>query len=328
LKSFICSLMLGVVAAAISGMPTRAAAQVPGTYPVKPVRIICVTAPGGGLDIIGRLVADRLTKTWGQTVIFENRPGAGGNIATEYVAKTAADGYTLLETTNNHNINTFLFKNPGYDARKDFVPVVQFTEAPSVLITHAQSPFRSLKDVINAAKSQPGKLSYGHAGSGQGTHIAGEMFKRAANIDITAIPYKGGGPANIDVMAGQIPLAMGASPAVTPLVKAGRVRALAVTSEKRWPTLPDVPSVAELGYDKFSHYTWIGILAPAGTPPAIVSRLNKEIATLLVAQDVRERIVATGAKPVGGSSTDFEAMLKTEYETTKKLVVEIGLKAE
>lgn len=318
-----------VVAAAVVGVVVAETnAQSSGNYPVKPIRVICVTAPGGGLDIIGRLLTDRLSKTLGQTIVFENKPGAGGNIATEYVARVPADGYTLLETTNNHNINTFIFRNPGYDPRKDFIPIVQLTEAPSILITHPASEFKSLKDVIDAARLHPGKLSYGHAGAGQGTHIAGEMFKRAAGLDITGIPYKGGGPANIDVMAGQIPLAMGASPAVTPLVKAGRVRALGVTSENRWPSLPDVPSVAESGFPKFSHYTWIGLLAPAGTAAAIVTRLNREIDTLLTTPDVRERIIATGAQPVGGTPQKFEIMLQTEYETTRKLAAEIGLKPE
>jgi tripartite-type tricarboxylate transporter receptor subunit TctC len=316
------------VLACMLGSTQLAFGQAGSDYPGRLIRMVCVNAPGGGLDVIGRLVADRLTRNLHQSVIVENRAGAGGNIASEHVAKSAADGYTVLETTNNHNINSFIYKNPGYDPRKDFAAVIQLTEAPSVLVTRAQSPYQTLKEVLNAARAQPGKIAYGNAGAGQPTHIAGEMFKKAANIDLVQIPYKGGGPANQDVIGGQIPLAMSALPAVTPLIQAGTLRALAVTSEKRWPTLPDVPSIAESGYPNFSHLTWIGILAPAGTPAAIVNRLNREIATVLGNPDMRERIVGLGAAPVGNSPADFAAMLKEEYDVTEKLVAQIGLKVD
>jgi tripartite-type tricarboxylate transporter receptor subunit TctC len=310
----------------LAAAPQPAVAQ--SEYPTRLIRVICVNAPGGGLDVIGRLVADRMTKNMHQSVIVENRAGAGGNIASEYVARIQADGYTLLETTNNHNINSFIYKSPGYDPRKDFAPVIQLTEAPSVIVTRTQSPYQTIKEVISAARAQPGKIAYANAGAGQPTHIAGEMFKKAAGIDLLQIPYKGGGPANQDVIGGQVPIGMSALPAVTPLIQAGTLRALAVTSEKRWPTLPDVPSIAEIGYPKFSHLTWIGILVPTGTPPAIVSRLNREIAAILTNADMKERIVGLGAAPVGRSPADFAAMLKDEYEVTQKLVAEIGLKVD
>jgi len=313
-----------------SGMlaPQRLLAQGAASYPTKPVRFVCVTAPGGGLDVVGRIVADRLSRSFGQTVIVENRPGAGGNIASEYVAKGNNDGYTLLETTVNHHINSFIYKNPGYNPRRDFVAVVQLTEAPSVVVVNAQTPYRSFKDLLAAARAQPGKIVYGSGGNGQPTHVAMEMFKRVANIEFTHVPYKGGGPATQDLLAGQIPMAMSALPGLVQHLQSGLLRVLAVTSEKRWPTLPDVPSIAEAGYPGYSHMTWIGLLAPAGTPREIILRINKEIAVILTNPEVRQRIMTIGAQPVGRGPQEFEAMLKADYEATAKLVAQIRLRVD
>lgn len=306
----------------------RAHAQGAAVYPTKPVRFVCVTAPGGGLDVVGRIVADRLSRSFGQTVIVENRPGAGGNIASEYVARGNNDGYTLLETTVNHHINSFIYRNPGYNPRKDFVAVVQLTEAPSVVVVNAQSPHRTFKDLLAAARAQPGKIVYGSGGNGQPTHVAMEMFKRMANVDFTHVPYKGGGPATQDLIAGQIPMAMSALPGMSQHLQSGTLRALAVTSEKRWPTVPDVPSIAESGYPGFSHMTWIGLLAPTGTPRDIILRINKEVAAVLTNSEVRQRIMTIGAQPVGRSPAEFEVMLKADYEATAKLVAQIGLRVD
>ncbi len=317
-----------IATCALAVAPHQALSQLASDYPVKPVQLVIVFAPGGGLDVVGRIVADRLTRNLGRQVIVENRPGAAGNIGTASVVKAAADGYTLLETTNSYNINAFIYKNPGYDARKDFAPVVQLTEAPSVLVTHPRSPYPSLKELVNAARAEPGKLVYGTAGNGSPTHIAGEMFKTAANIDLVHVPYKSAAQSHLDVMGGQTPLAMAALPSVMKHVQAGALHALAVTSEKRTPTLPEIPSIAESGYPKFSHMTWIGILVPASTPSPIIARLNREIVAVLSNPEVRERIVAVGAEPVGKSSSEFEAMLKADYEATGKLVSQIGLKVD
>ncbi len=297
-------------------------------YPTKPVRFVVVTAPGGGLDVVGRIVADRLSRSVGQTVIVENRPGAGGNIASEYVARGSNDGYTLLETTTNHNLNAFIYKKPGYDPRKDFVAVVQLTEAPSVVVVNSQSMLRSLKELVAAARAAPGKMVYAHGGNGQPTHVAMEAFKSVAKLDIAPVPYKGGGPATQDLLANQIPLAMSALPGMSQHLQSGALRALAITSEKRWPILPDVPSIAESGYPGYKHMTWIGLLAPTGTPRDIILRLNKEVAAVLAQPEVRSRIMTIGAEPVGKSATDFEAMLKADYEATQKLVAQIGLKVD
>ena len=308
--------------------PGQALPQSAADYPAKPVLLVIVYAAGGGLDVVGRLVADRLTRNLGRPVVVENRPGAGGNIGTASVARSAPDGYTLMETTNSHNINQFIYRNPGYDAKKDFAPVVQLTEAPSVLITHPRSPWRSLKDLVNAARAEPGKIVYGSAGNGSPTNIAAEMFKTAAGIDLTHLPYKSAAQAFQDVMGAQTPLAMSALPSVITHIQSGLLRALAVTSEKRWPTLPDVPSIAESGFAGFTHMTWIGILVPAGTPPAVIAKLNREIAAVLSTPEMRERIAAIGAEPVGRSAAEFDAMLKAEYELTGTLAARIGLKVD
>ncbi len=310
------------------GAAIQAHAQAPSDYPVKPVRIVVVYGAGGGLDVVTRLIADPLTRSLGRQVVVENRPGAGGNIGTEHAAKSTPDGYTLMVTTNSHEINPFIYKNPGYDPRKDFTPVIQLTGAPSVLITHPRSQLQSLKDLVNAARAQPGKLVFGSAGNGSPTHIAMELLKRAAGIDLVHVPYKTAAQANGDVVAGQIPLAMAALPAVMSNIQGGMLRALAVTTEKRWPGLPDVPAVAESGYPGYSHVTWIGLFVPAATPQAVVTKLNREIASILESQPMRERLMSMGAEPSGKGPADFEAMLKAEYDVMGKLVSRIGLKAE
>jgi len=321
--NFLTILALG---ACLAAGPVRA--QAPGDYPVKPVRIVVVYGAGGGLDVVTRLVADPLTRSLGRQVVVENRPGAGGNIGTEHVARSPADGYTLMVSTNSHEINPFLYQNPGYDPRRDFAPVIQLTGAPSVLIVPPRSTVATIKELVAAARAQPGKIVFGTAGNGSPTHIAMEMLKNAAGIDLVHVPYKTAAQANGEVAAGQIPLAMAALPAVMGAIQGGTLRALAVTTEKRWSGLPEVPSVAESGYPGYSHVTWIGLFVPAATPPAIVARLNRDIAAILATPAMRERLMAMGAEPAGRSAADFEAVLKGDYEVVSKLVKRIGLKAE
>jgi tripartite-type tricarboxylate transporter receptor subunit TctC len=309
-----------------TGAALQAHAQ--ADYPVKPVRIVVVYGAGGGLDVVTRVVADPLTRSLGRQVVVENRPGAGGNIGTEHASRAAPDGYTLMVTTNSHEINHFIYKNPGYDPRKDFTPVIQLTGAPSVLITHPRSQLQTLKALLSTARAQPGKLVFGTAGNGSPTHIAMELFKSAAGIDLVHVPYKTAAQANGDVMAGQIPLAMAALPAVMSNIQGALLRALAVTTERRWPGLPDVPTIAESGFPGYSHVTWIGVFVPAATPPAIVTRLNREFAAVLESQPIRERLVSMGAEPSGKGPVEFDAMLKAEHDVMGKLVSRIGLKAE
>jgi tripartite-type tricarboxylate transporter receptor subunit TctC len=307
----------------------EAGAQSPtADYPAKPIQFVICYAPGGGLDVVGRIVAEQLARNLGRQIVVENRPGAGGNIGTAHVAKAPADGYTLLETTNSHTINPLIYRNAGYDPRKDFVAVAQLTEAPSVIVANPRGPFSSLKEMIAAAHAAPGKLVYGSAGNGSPTNIAMEMFKAAAGVDITHVPYKSAAQSHVDVMGGQTPLAMAALPSAMAHLQSGALRALAITSVRRWPTVKDVPTVAESGYPSFTHMTWIGVLAPAGTPPSIVARLNGEIATVLKNDEVRERIARTGAEPVARSAAEFENMMKAEHEATGKIVAKFGLRVE
>ncbi len=304
------------------------AAQAQGDYPNKSILLVICFGAGGGLDVIGRIVADRLSKNLGRQIVVENRPGAAGNIGTVSVLKAPADGYTLLETTNSYNINPFIYRSPGYDPRRDFVPVIELTRAPSVIIAPPKSNLRTVKELIAAARAAPGTLVYGSAGNGSPSNIAMEIFKAAAGVDITHVPYKIAAQANQDVMGGQTPLAMAALPAVITHIRGGLLHAVALTSEKRWPSLPDMPTAAEGGVAGYSHLTWIGIVAPTGTPAAIVARLNREIAAVLAVPEVRERIVATGAEPVGNSATDFAAVLAAEYEAMAKLAQRVKFDLE
>ena len=325
------SLCTGLAACALASYVLAVGAadsQTAAEYPSKPVRIVVVYGAGGGLDVVTRIVADPLTRSLGRQIVVENRPGAGGNIGTEYVARSAPDGYTLMVSTNSHEMNPFIYKNPGYDPRKDFIPVIQLTGAPSVIISHPRSALQSLKDLVSTARAQPGKLTYGSAGNGSPTHIAMEMFKSAAKIDLVHVPYKTAAQANGDVVAGQNPLAMAALPPVMPHIQGGTLRALAVTTEKRFPGLADVPTIAESGYPGYSHVTWIGVFVPAGTPVAIVAKLNREIAAVVADQAVRERLMGLGADPVGKSAAEFDAMLKADYEIMSKLIPQIGVKVE
>lgn len=319
----------GLIAACLlTTLSGHALPQTTASYPSKPIRLVVVYPAGGGADTVGRLVADRLSPRLGQPVIVENQSGAGGNVGTEHVARSAADGYTLLLTTNSHTINSFIYRNIKYDAKKDFTPIIQLTEAPSVLVATPSSPYRTLKDVVTAARSDPGRITYGSAGNGTPTHIAGELLKAAANIDLVHVPYRGGGPANVDVMGGQIPLAMSALPAALPLIQTGRLWPIAVTSAKRWAALPDVPTMAEAGFPSATHATWIGVFAPSGTPRPIFERLNKEMAAVLSNPEVRQRITTLGAEPVGGTAAHFSSMLALDYRATQAVVSRIGLKVD
>ena len=308
----------------LAAMPAHAQ----GDYPNKPVLLVICFGAGGGLDVVGRIVADRLAKNLNRQIVVENRPGAAGNIGTVSVLKAPADGYTLLETTNSYNINPFIYRSTGYDPRKDFMPVIELTRAPSVIIAHPKTNLRTVKELIAAAKAAPGKLVYGSAGNGSPTNIAMEIFKSAAGIDVTHVPYKVATQANQDVMGGQTPLAMAALPSVIAQIRGGMLYPVAMTSEQRWSSFPEVPTAAESGVPGYSHLTWIGIVAPIGTPAAIVARMNKEIAAVLAVPEVRERIAATGAEPVGQSVADFTAALAAEYEAMAKLAQRVKFEME
>lgn len=297
-------------------------------YPAKPIRLVLIVAAGGSADSVGRIVADRLAPALGQPVLVENRGGAGGNIASQLVAKAAPDGYTLLLTANNHNVNPRIYKDAGYDPRRDFVPVVQLSEGPSVLVTQPTSQFATFAQVVETARAQPRKIAYGSAGFGSPVHIATELFMAASRIQLVHIPYKGAGPALQDALGGQIPLVMSSLAGAMPHILAGKLRALAINGDTRWPALPEVPTMAELGYPAATHWLWLGIVAPANTPAAIVERFNREVDLILRDAAIRDRLLALGTAPVGGTPAAFAKKLEADFNAVEELVARTGMKAE
>lgn len=313
----------GVAFAAMVGSQTVNAQQ---AWPSKPVRIVIMVAAGGGADNVGRFIADRLTTRFGQPVIVENRTGAGGNIGTEHVARAAPDGYTFLLTTNSHTLNPLIYQRAGYEA-KDFVSVIALAEGPIVLATAVKFPWKSLKGVVDDAKAKPGSIAYGSSGIGLPVHIAAEVFKQMAGINLVHVPYKGAGQSVADAIGGQVPLVMASLSAVAPHVQSEKLRVLGITGATRWAQAPDIPTMAEQGYP-VNQMTWLGILAPRGTPQSVVERMNQEINAVLALPEVRGRLLGLGFAPVGKSPADFDATLEAETALHRKLVPVLGLRAE
>jgi tripartite-type tricarboxylate transporter receptor subunit TctC len=281
------------------------------TYPVKPVRMVVPYAPGGGVDIMARILAPKLSATLGQQFVIDNRGGAGAVIGTDLVGKAAPDGYTLLFTNPAHVSNPALNAKLPFDAVRDFTAVGLAGLSSSVLVVHPQTPAKTVKELVALALAKPGQLNYASAGVGSAIFLAMELFKSTAKIEVVHIPYKGAGPAMTDVIGGQVPLMFIAISPSLPHIKAGRLRALGTSSAKGLPVLPEVRPIADT-FAGFDHTDWYGVLAPAGTPAAIVSRLNREINNAFTAPDVRERVLGLGAEPQGGSVQEFDARIKTE----------------
>jgi len=314
--------LLAIAAGALAlALPAQA------VYPDKPIRIVVPSSPGGGADAVGRIVGDRLGRALGHPVIIDNKGGGGGNIATEAVAKAPADGYTLLLTGNNHALNVYLFAKPPYKL-DDFVPVVELTRGPSVFVAANTAPFGTLQELITQARQTPGTIAFGGPGIGLPSHIAFELFERSAGISMVHVPYKGSGPALADVMGGQIPVVASTLSAALSQVKAGKMKALAVTSDKRWPGLPNTPTVAEVIGKPFVHMTWLGILAPKGTPAPIVAQLNAELDKILADPAIKASLEALGTTAVGGTPADFQKAIDEEAVLSKALVQSAKLRAE
>jgi tripartite-type tricarboxylate transporter receptor subunit TctC len=298
------------------------------SYPVKPIRLIVPYPPGGGTDIVARLLGQKLPEQLGQQIIVDNRGGANAIIGTELAAKAAPDGYTMLfALPASIAVNPGLYHDLPYDPVRDFSPVIQLNTFPMLITAHPAVPASSAKDLIQSAKNSPGKLNFASSGNGSAPHLSMELFKSMAKIDITHIPYKGGGPALNDLLGGQVQVMSGTLMQALPFVKAKRLKALAVTSAQRSRMLPDVPAVAETvpGYD-FSN--WHGILLPKGTPPAIVDRLHAEMAKLLQTPDSREQFARQGAEPTGGTPTEFGAFIKSEIAKYRLVIKAAGVKQE
>jgi tripartite-type tricarboxylate transporter receptor subunit TctC len=297
-------------------------------YPSKPVRIVLpFGAPGGAPDITARLMAPKLTEAWGQQIVIDPRVGAGGTIGTEAVFNSAPDGYTLLLTSPSHAINATLYPKLPYDAVTDFIPISKLVEVPNILIIHPSLPARSVKQLIALAKSKPGILNYGSAGSGSSQHLAGELFKKMAGVNMVHIPYKGAGGAVVDLIAGQLQLTFGSSTAM-PYVRSGRLVALAVTSAQRVSSLPDLPTIAESGLPGYEAAAWYAMYAPARTPKAIVDKVQAEVSRILRLPDVSERLIFETIQPVGSTGAELAEFLKREIAKWGAIIKESGAKVD
>lgn len=314
-----CWILLALVAGA---------AQAAGpAYPNRPVRLLVSHPPGGPTDIMARVVGQKLSELWGQSVVIDNRPGAGGSIGTVLVAKSTPDGYTILVNSSAFAVNPSLYKNAGYDALKDFAPVINGGVSPNIVFVHPSVPAQSLRELIAYARAKP--LSYASAGSGTTPHLTGELlFKTLAKVAITHVPYNGAAPAMNSVVANQNPVGVTAMPPAVPMVRAGRLRAVAVTSPQRAPALPEAPTVAEQGFPGYADYTWIGFFAPAGTPSAIVRKVNADVAHALQMPDARERLAALGFDPSPNTPQEFAAYLEEEVAKWAKVVKESGARVD
>ena len=313
---------------ALAALAVAAPAHAQG-YPAKPVRMIVAYPPGGGTDIVGRVVAQKLGELLGQSVVVENRGGASGNIGTELAAHAAPDGYTILMGNVAPNaINVSLFKELPFDPVADFAPVSLVASTPNILVVHPSTPARTVKEVIALAKAKPGTLNFASAGMGSSSHLAGELFRILAGVEIVHVPYKGAGPAMVDVLSGQVQLYFATMPAAMPHVKPGKLAPVAVTSARRSPALPDLPTVAESGVPGYEASTWYGVLAPAHTSPAVVARLHGDIVKILADAALHARLADQGFDPVGSSPEEFGAYIKSEILKWGKAIRDAGIRPE
>jgi tripartite-type tricarboxylate transporter receptor subunit TctC len=298
-------------------------------YPTRPVRFVLGFAPGGASDTMARTIATRLSENLGQPVVIDNRPGAGGNIAAEIVARSAANGYTMLLGNNGIlAVNVSLYPKLGFDPVKDFAPVVLIASQPNILVVHPAVTAGSVKDLVALAKSKPGQLNYASPGNGTTGHLAGELFKRMVGVEYTIIPFKGGGPAALAMLSGECQFTFATALSVQPHIKAGRLRALAVTTAKRSASFPGLPTVAEAGVPGFDAITWHGIVVPAGTPKPVIARLNSEFNKLLQTADMRERLMALGSDIIGGEPKQLTDYMRVEIPRWAKVIKESGARAD
>lgn len=315
-----------LAALALPGLaPLDAAAA---QFPVRPVRFVVASSPGGALDVLARLVGPKLTEKWGQPVVVDNRAGAGGVIGTEIVANATPDGYNILVIAQGYTANPFLYKKLPYRTPDDFAPITILAYGPNVLVVHPSVKAKSVKELIALAKQQPGKLNYATSGVGAASHLAIEMFKRMARVEMVHIPYKGAGAATAAVVAGQVQLLFTSTGAAMPHIKSGRLRALGVTTAKRSPALPDVPTIAQTGLDGFQVDGWYALMAPAKTPKAVIDRIYRDTAAVLKQPDIVARIEAVGLEPAGIPPKEFSDYIGAELRKWGALIREAGIKPE
>ncbi len=315
----------GLIAVVAASLFAASLAFAQATYPSKPIRMVVPFPPGGTTDILARAVAQKLTEAWGQQVIVDNRPGAGGNIGSDLVAKAAPDGYTLLMgTVGTHAINPSLYARMPYDAQKDFAPVILVAGVPNVLEVNPSLPVHTVQELIAYARANPGKLNFASSGNGTSIHLSGELFKAMTGVKMTHVPYKGSAPALADLVGGQVQLMFDNLPSSLGLIKGGKLRAIAVTSTTRSSALPDVPTIAESGLPGYEASSWFGVLAPARTPPAIVDKLNAVIGAWLASPEAKEKLASQGAVAAGGTPADFAHYIASETVKWAKVVKASG----
>ena len=297
-------------------------------YPTRAVRIVVPFPPGGGTDIISRTIAQKLSESWSQPVVVDNRGGANGIIGTDLGAKSKPDGYTLLVVIATHAINPSLYKKLPYDTASDFAPITLMAQYPFIVTTHPSLPARNVKELIALARSRPGQLSYASSGNGSGPHLGFELFKSMAKIDAVHVPYKGAGPANVDLISGQVQIFLNNFLAAMPHIKSGRVKVLAVTSTKRSRAMPELPTVAESGLPGYEVIGWYALLAPAGTPQAILTKVHVDVGNALRVPNVYERLASEGAEPVASTPDAFAKFLNAEIKKWAKVVKDAGVTPE
>jgi len=320
LEENLMNLILRAILAAVAASPV-AMAHAAAPFPSKPIRIIVAYTPAGTTDILARAIGQKMTESWGQAVIIENRPGAAGNIGTELAAKATPDGHTLIMgTAGTHGINVSLYRKLGWHSLKDFAPVSLVAMVPNIMVVNNALPVKSVKELIAYAKANPGKLSYGSPGNGSTAHLSMELFKSMTGTNLVHIPYKGSAGVLADVMGGQIAVTIDNMPVYLPQVKAGKIRALAVSPAKRSAAAPELPTIAEAGVPGYDSGAWFGLLAPAGTPKTLVDKLSTETARILKLPDVGRRISELGAEPVGSTPEAFTALIKSEIAKWARVI--------
>jgi tripartite-type tricarboxylate transporter receptor subunit TctC len=318
---------MAVVVLALMSLGPAAVAQ--DAYPARPVHLLVPFPPGGAVDIVARTLGDELSRRWnGASIVVENRPGAGGTIAEEAAAKAAPDGYTLVVVASGHAIVPFLYPKLPFDIFADFTPISLIANSPNLALVRADSPIKTMADLIAAARAKPGQLSYGHAGNGTSPHLAAELLKATAKIDITAVPYKGGLPALNDLLGGHIPLTFNNVPESIGQIRAGKLRPLAATTAQRTPLLPDVPTIAESGLTGYDTGVWWGVMAPARLPANIRAKIARDCAEAMKAPAVRERFETLGATPIGSTGEEFAALIRSDYEKWGPIIKAAGIVAE
>ncbi len=309
-----------------AGLATGSLALWAQSYPTKPVKLVVSFAAGGPTDVVARMVGEKLAGVWGQTVIVENRPGAGGTIGSALVAKSPADGYTLNLAANSHAYNDALIGNLPYDVIKDFTPISQVVSFSNILLVHPSVSAQNLGELVTFAKANPGKLAFASSGSATGSHIAAELFRRAAGIDILIVHFKGAAPATTDLLAGQLQAMFNNPVSSIPHVKGGKLRALANTGATRSTSLPSVPTVAESGYPGFKTDTWFGLMGPAGLPKEIVGKVNRDVATVLAIDDLRQRLVLQGLEPTVSTPEQMGEAMRAENKSYGTLIRDANIK--